>query len=495
MTVEHTELAIVGGGPAGLAAAHRASEARISVTIIDEQQRLGGQIFRQPPRSFQVASWMSAEAYRNGLETLRRIETAASVTKMLSTSVWAIFREHGAKHGNLMLFDGSRIARLAADRVVLAAGCYERPIPFPGWHLPGVMSAGAIQTLLKSQQVAVARRVVLAGSHPLLLVVAAQLLAAGVEIAALVFAQSGSTLVAGLRSPRALWSGRHAFGQAVGALGQLRRARVPLYFGSLVTAARGDGRIESVLIESTRRSVAAVRAVDCDALGVCYGFCSSSELARQVGARSEWSAGSGWRVQADEWLRSSVSGVYVAGEQLGIAGMEAAFASGELAALAVALDLGKVAAPDAGRHARRLRRTLARYRRFASWLAELSTPSEELLAQLRTPDTVLCRCEDVTLADVEATVRAHPEAGDASSVKLLARTGMGPCQGRMCEGAVRSVLAQKLGVSPASIPGYTVRPPVRPVPLGALADFDSALDIDPAALAIASPGHQNEGMQ
>jgi thioredoxin reductase len=483
MTREETcDVAIVGGGPAGAAAAVAAHSLGLSVCLIDEQPRLGGQIYRQPPAGFKVDSWLAGRVYAEGKALIARAQTLAGLRHIASATVCALFPggQAGAAHGghHLLFHDNERLGRVAARYVVLAAGCYELPVPFPGWHLPGVMSAGGIQTLLKSQRVAAGDNIMLAGSHPLLIVVAKQLLDAGIRVAGVAIAQPAWRVARLMKSPMAAWTTRGNFAHLLGCLAALRRARVPLLFGHAVVAALGKERLEAVCLRDLGGS-SQERPVACDALGVCYGFAPSSELARQAGARHSWRAGGGWVVQADEFMRSSVEGLYVAGELTGVAGAEAAALSGEIAGVGVALAAGRVTASTAQQRTRHLRRRLVRIRRFAQVLAEWAQPSEALLAKLAQPTALLCRCEDVTVGQVAAALRADRSLQSASTVKLRTRVGMGPCQGRMCEFSVRRLVAEERGRRVEDVPGYVVRVPVKPLPIALLAGDPGALDIDP----------------
>lgn len=470
MTCDSCEVAIIGGGPAGLAAAAAMQACGLDVWLIDEQPRLGGQIYRQPPAGFRVDSWLSGRIYRRGKALLERVERLADLTRVAPATVWGLFPAEsipGGGHRILYERDG-KMGRLEAAHVLLATGCYEMPIPFPGWHLPGVMSAGGIQTLLKSQRVAAGSKVILAGSHPLLLVAADQLVGAGVHVAAVVLSQSLAAVARALRSPRSLLGGFGQLRHAASCLSRLRRARVPLLLGHIVTEALGADAVEAVRI---RRSDlrGGSREVPCDALGICYGFLASSELARQAGARSQWQSGSGWVVAADEFMRSSVRGVSVAGELIGVAGAEAAAISGEIAGLGIAVDCRRLDPDAALSRARVLHRRLGKIRLFARHLATLSSPAPQLLQRLATPATLLCRCEDITVGDLAAALQREPGIASASSAKLLTRVGMGACQGRMCETAVRRLIAGSRDSALSLIAGYVPRVPVKPVRLEAIA--------------------------
>ncbi|MGH8270323.1 MAG: (2Fe-2S)-binding protein, partial [Steroidobacteraceae bacterium] len=285
---------------------------------------------------------------------------------------------------------------------------------------------------------------------------------------AVVLSQSLTTVVRALSSPAALLGGFGQLRHAGSCLSRLRRARVPLLLGHVVTEALGADAVEAVRVcRSDLRGES--RELPCDAVGICYGFLASSELARQAGARSTWESGSGWVVAADAFMRSSVPGVSVAGELIGVAGAEAAALSGEIAGLGIAVDCRRLEPDAALPRARALRRRLDRARRFARLLAKLSSPAPQLLQRLATPATLLCRCEDITVGELSAALQREPDIASASAAKLLTRVGMGTCQGRMCETAVRRLIADNSDSALSAIAGYVPRMPVKPVRLEAIA--------------------------
>jgi NADPH-dependent 2,4-dienoyl-CoA reductase/sulfur reductase-like enzyme len=471
---ERCDLAIVGAGPAGLAAALVATECGLDVRLLDEQPRLGGQIYRQPPEGFRVDSWLAGRVYRRGRALLKRVETLRGLRHVPEATVWGLFSAEpaaGESRHRVCFERAGELSALDARYVLLASGCYEMPVPFPGWHLPGVMSVGAIQTLLKSQRVAAGRNVILAGSHPLLLIAADQLLEAGVRVSAVIFSQPPGALTRMLASPLSLIGALPQLLNGARCVRRIRRAGVPLLSGHVVTEALGSDTVEAVRVCPSGQHGES-QVIACDTVGLCYGFLASTELARQAGARCAWETGSGWVVRTDEFMRSSIPNIRVAGELIGVAGAEAAALSGEIAALGIVSDAGHLNAGAASIRSRQLRRRLKRLRTFAARLAEVASPPPELLRRLASPETLVCRCEEVTVGTITDALRADPSIGSASTAKLLTRVGMGMCQGRMCEHAVRRLLGESRGRLLRDIPGFVPRPPVKPIPLAALAALD-----------------------
>lgn len=464
MTDEMVDVAIVGGGPAGQAAAMQTRAAGLSTCIIDEQQRPGGQILRQPPRSFDVVGWMGGRLYRRLREQLRRTEADAGLRWIGGTSVTGLWAE---EDGFRLSVSGGQVGALRARRVLVAAGCYDMPVALPGWTTPGVMSAGGLQTLIKGQQLVPGQEVLLFGTHPLMLVLAYQLLAADVRIKGVLFAQPlGTMLMQGLSHAAAAFVAPGPLRAAMASWFRLRRASVPIRFDASVERLNGDG----ALIGAQLRERNAVRRIDCDLAAMCFGFLPQSDLPRMAGAKMRWSQpAGGWETVHDAWMRSDVPGLYVAGETSGVSGADAALLEGELAGLAMAMDAGQLAFPLADRMARPLRRALARLQPFIAMLRAIADPRPWLPAG--DAGTIICRCEDVTLATVDDAITQARGAGSqfgASAIKLRCRAGMGLCQGRSCEHMLMRRIATQCDRPLEAVTGFRSRYPVRPVAIDEL---------------------------
>jgi thioredoxin reductase len=478
MTVHEHDLLIVGSGPAGLAAAAQAVAHGLRVAILDEQARAGGQILRQPPREFRVSGWLAGRAYEplkqllRGTERLEGVEwhTRTSVLGLMPASRTALPASPGTGF-DVVVAQPTGTRTLHTRRIVLASGCYELAAALPGATLAGVMTAGAIQTFLKSQQYLVGEEIFFCGTHPLQILVADQVVRGGGRVAGVAFAQPAASALALLRHPAIL--ARHAgrFAMLGAAFARLRLAGVPVLFGQVVTQVEGTERARAVQLAKWDAAAGVGKRtarVECDAVGLCFGFFPQSELARQLGADCAWDAPvGGWAARHDEWMRSSVGGLYVAGEVTGVAGAEVSRLEGALAGLAAALDAGRISHSAADQTASPIRRHLVALRGFARLLTELSSPAA-VLPDLLTPQTVICRCENVTFGELNRTLQENPDIGTPRAAKLATRVGMGQCQGRACEHAV----ARLCGV-PAARPAreayaFAARFPARPVRIGDL---------------------------
>jgi NADPH-dependent 2,4-dienoyl-CoA reductase/sulfur reductase-like enzyme len=462
-----------------LAAAQALHEQGFAVTLIDEQPRAGGQFLRQPPRAFTVSNWLPGKLYAPAKSVLHAMDGRAGIDWRLSSTVLGImpaspYRVGGRGVSHELWVQGSSTAYvLRARAVLLATGCYERPLAFPGWTLPGVMGAGAIQGFLKSQQFVPGNRFVLAGSHPLQLLVADQLVSAGAEVAAVVFTQRWQRAAALLLRPGVLLQHCRPFFETARMLGRLRRARVPILFGRTIVRADGTDAVERVTVGALRTDGSIdhgrARTFECDRLGLCHGFLASSELARQAGAQVRWCEHEGgWVVDHDEWFESTAARIFVAGEITGVAGADAALEKGRIAAAGILHALGRIDKETAQRLAQQARRSLARIADFAAALRMLARPPPGLALETMTPETILCRCEQVRRGTFEQALRDHPHVQSADAAKLLTRVGMGLCQGRLCGDNAARLIAMMRDANVTDVGAFQARAPVKPLLLGTI---------------------------
>ena len=393
---------VIGAGPAGLAAAYRAAQAGLRVTVVDDNPAAGGQIWRgerQKPTSPEAQAWF---------EKIRSVDI-----KLINGA--RVFQQ--PRIGTLLAETSEGVCELSYTNLVLATGARERFLPFPGWTLPNVMGAGGLQALVKTGLPIEGKRVVVAGSGPLLLAVAAYLRTRGAEV--LLIAEQASSLqlakfVIGVA------------GKASQALSLKRQLRGVRYLnGCWVIAAHGTDKLESVTLSRGGK-------IKCDYLACGFHLVPNIELAELLSCAVENGS-----VNVDQYQQTSVANVYSAGEATGIGGLELSLVEGEIAGLAIA-----------GKHeqARGLFAVRDKQRKFAKRLNSTFSLRDEL-RQLPAPETIVCRCEDVTFE----RLRAH---SSWRAAKLQTRCGMGPCQGRVCGAAVEFLFDWR---------AESVRPPVVPV--------------------------------
>jgi thioredoxin reductase len=469
-------LAVIGAGSAGLAGAVTAAELGLSVALLDGSPQHGGQFYRHPAPSLGSARPEALHHDWAAFAELRRRLEQSDVSHLSGHHVWAVTKEdHGlwAVHA-VTGVDGTaeRSVRVRARTVLLATGAYERQLPFPGWTLPGVVGAGGAQAMLKSGLVLPGKRVVVAGSGPLLLAVASSLAAAGAQVPAVI--EAGGYL-GYARHPRALAANPQKLAEAAVHGAALLRHRVRLRLRSAVTQVHGTDRVEAVTVTRLDRDWRPVRGagrrIECDALAVGHGLAPQIELATALGCATHSLADGTSALVLDGLQETSVRGLWAAGETGGVGGAQLARSEGELAGLAAAARL--YGHPVREGRVRELQRRRDRMRVFADAMTIAHAPAPGWTGWL-TDDTDVCRCEEVSAGSIREAV-TDLGARDARTVKLLTRAGMGWCQGRMCGTAVACLAAREGAVEPPA----ERRPFAVPVPLSALASLDGPAEIGP----------------
>jgi len=454
---------VVGGGPAGLAAARTAARHGVRVVLVDENSELGGQHYRQMPAGFRAPE--RARIGRESDEGRRLIDEVRGlgVEVRLESVAWGIF------DGRVVaLATSGESSRIAAETLILAPGAYDRPVPFPGWTLPGVITASGAQNLVKAYRVLPGRRVLIAGSGPLLLAVAHSLLAGGARIAAICEASPmrhlwryGPRLLPHLNFVQ---QGHHY-------RREIAEAGVPFLAGHVIRRALGGAEVTGAVVspcDGEWRPVGGTELhYDADCVVVGYGFLSSLELSRLAGCEERYAAGLGDYVPVrSRELESTVPGIFVVGAGARVPGAAVALEEGHLAGLAVANRLGLLTGRGYSREASRARGRLlhlAGFRRVMDDLYRFGAGLHALADDL----TTLCRCEEVAVSEAVAAVRDG--ARHVDEVKAWTRIGMGRCQGRMCGPALAHVIARATGGPVTEAGVFTPRPPVKPVRLAALA--------------------------
>lgn len=456
------DLVIVGAGPAGLAAATTAAELGLRTAVIDEQAEPGGQIYRgiesvAARRPAHLA--LLGPDYAAGLALVQRFR-ASGAEYLPQTSVWQIDKDR-----NVFTRSNGRAARIAAKQILVAAGAMERPVPVPGWTLPGVLTCGAAQTLLKSTGAVPAGRVVLAGAGPLLLLLATQLVRAGVKPAAILelrpnYAPALRHLPGFLRAPAYL-------GKGLRLLKELRRAGVKIRNGASNLHVRGSDSVQEIQYDWSGQT----RIEPADVVLLHQGIVPNMNLALSVRCEYAWDdAQRCFQPRLDEWGNTSVPGVQIAGDNGGIIGAQAAEISGHLAALGAAGAQEKITAHERDDRAQPLRNALSRHLAARPFLDALYRPAQDMVAP-RHPETVVCRCEEICAGDIRKIVTTQGCPGP-NQMKSFTRCGMGPCQGRLCGLTVVELIAECRGVPVSEVGYYRIRSPIKPITLGEIANLD-----------------------
>ncbi len=448
------DVAVIGAGPAGLVAATIAAQADARTLLLDEQPAPGGQIYRAIGETPLRQRGILGPDYWEG-EALVEAFRASGADYAPGSTVWSL---SGRRELGVSGAGRSRI--IAAKRVVIATGALERPFPIPGWTLPGVMTAGAGQILLKTGGFVPAGRVVLAGCGPLLWLIAWQYLNAGFAPDLILDTTPRENRLALLQRAPAFALSRYVWKGLRLMLAVRRKVRV--VSGVTLLSAHGSGRVQSV----RWRAGGSEDEQSTDLLLLHQGVVPDTNLAMAAGVTHHWDdVQLCWKPVLDDDFRSSVEGVFVAGDGAGIAGAQAARERGRIAGIAAVTDIRPEMRQSLADKARAARAQLARHVRGRRFLDTLYKPAR----QFRVPndDVIACRCEEVTAGAIRAAAQ-HGCPGP-NQLKIFLRAGMGPCQGRMCGLTVTELLAEAHDRSPAAIGHYRLRPPVKPITVGELA--------------------------
>ncbi len=460
------ELAVIGAGPAGLSATTLAAELGLDVVLIDEQASPGGQVYRALAEAPTERANLLGADYQRGralLDSLRK----SGAEHWLETSVWSLDQER-----ELGLVRAGRATSQRFERVIIAGGAMERPVPFPGWTLPGVMNAGAAQILLKSAGIVPADGTVIAGGGPLLLLVAWQYLRAGVKVKAVLETSPRSNMLRAAPHLLRASAAAHYIRRGVKYTVDLARAGVPIHYGVSRFQAHGDRHIEAVEFNApTWWGGRSNRVLATDSLLVHFGVIPRTSLVRAAGGALVWDQDlQSWRPRVDAWGNTSVDGIAVAGDAAGIGGAVAAEHSGRLAALAAACGLGHITVAERDRLGRAdmaWRRKDLRIRPFLNALYRL--PQQFLVPG---DETIVCRCEEISAGQIREAVREGHT--DPDQVKFLLRCGMGPCQGRQCALSVAHIVAAAQRRPASAFGPFRVRAPIRPLSFEQLAALNMA---------------------
>ncbi len=454
------DCAIVGAGPAGMSAAIELAQAGADVVVLDRADRAGGQIYRSAADSPLPDAASLGPDYAAGADLISRFEDSGA-KHLAGADAW-----HLGDDGRILFSYQGETRELHSREMLLCPGAMERPMPIPGWTLPGVMTAGAAQVMLKSDAV-VADGAVFAGSGPLLYLIVAQYLRLGVPVAALVETTPRQHyLDAAPLMPRAL----RQLGQLRKGLSLLREIRasgVSIYRHAENLEVLGDENAKGLRFVASGKQY----EVAADTVFLHHGVQPNLNMTRAMGLAHHWnSAQMCWQVTVDAFGESSVAHVSVAGDGAGIVGADGACAAGRVAAQNISHRLGRISRAERDNKTKSDLAYLSALKPFRRFIDCLYRPTDALSSP-RQANTLVCRCEEQSMGDLRTGFEQG--ARDPNALKSLTRCGMGPCQGRQCGHLVTGLLAQWREESPEAVGYYRLRSPQRLLTLDELGRYET----------------------
>lgn len=452
-----TQVVVIGAGPAGLAAATLLAEQQVQVLLLDEQPAPGGQVYRNIERATATPVLLKALGtdYQHGSQLARHFR-ASGAEYQPGTQIWQVTPQR-----EIWFSRGGRSQQIRTETVILATGAMERPVPVPGWTLPGVVTAGALQILLKSSALVPDEPFVIAGSGPLLYLLVQQCLAAGARPTAILDTTARQNKHHALRHlPEAASTreGRRYLAKGLVMLATLRRSGVLRYRHVTDISIDGSDAVTGISF----RSDGAPHRLDARLVALHEGVIPAQQLPRSIGCDYAWDDGQRcFTPKLDAWGNSSIDGVLIAGDAAGIGGARAAVHAGRLAAYEALRRLGRLDAAQRDKLAVADRRTRQSHLAIRRFLDVLYAPRNEILHPA--DDVTVCRCEEIAAGSVRAVVRQG--CLGPNQAKAFLRAGMGACQGRLCGPLITELIAAERGVPPEDVGYYRIRPPLKPITL------------------------------
>jgi len=454
------DLIIIGAGPAGMAAAVEAGKSGLSVMVLGDQWSPGGQVYRAIEQARPDRLEALGPDYRNGQDLAAQFRKT-NVEYLSGATVWQV--EPG---GIVNFITGDKARQIKGKWILIATGARERPVPIPGWTLPGVMAATAADVLLKSHGIVPSGSTVLAGSGPLLFLTAARLIDFGVTVNAVLDTTPLSNYFSALPAlPKALRAYEYLL-KGLRMKRQIRRSGTPIYRNVKNLEAEGSNAVETVRFSSNGTP----RELKVDTLLLHNGVIPDTQIPQQLACEHVWyDTQRYWQPLVDKWGNSSENGIGVIGDVAGISGAKAAEASGHLAGLDAAYRLNVISRQERALRAAPLEKTLSREKAVRPFLDRLFRPDPDLLIP-RDDQTIVCRCEEVTAGQIREALELG--ALGPNQLKTQTRCGMGPCQARMCGLIISEIIADYRKEDISRVGYLRIRPPIKPITVEQLSDLE-----------------------
>jgi NADPH-dependent 2,4-dienoyl-CoA reductase/sulfur reductase-like enzyme len=452
---KQVDIVVIGAGPAGINAAVCATNHGASVTVLDEQPTAGGQIYRALSQVDNDRIKLLGKAYSYGGKLIEQLRQSTAI-HITGATVWSV------EDTGVITYSTERQAhRISAKVIIIATGALERPYPIPGWTLPGVMTVGAAQILLKSSGV-IPVKPVLAGTGPLLYTVASQFIAAGVNITGIVDTVTSANTAQAARHLPVATPGPVFTGLKY--LWQIKRSGIPYYKNATNLKITGDRKADGIEFQYKGK----VQSLRSDCVLLHQGVIPNTQISRSLRGDHHWSAlQQCFQPTLNQWGKSSAENIYIAGDGAAISGAIVAEHLGTIAALGALTQLNIISETQRDQLASAAFNAVNKLKRLRKFLDTLYQPP--LQALLPDDKTIVCRCEEVTAGDI----RRYAGLGcvGPNQTKSFGRCGMGPCQGRYCGTTVTGILAAEHALSHEQVGAYRIRSPIKPVTLEELASL------------------------
>lgn len=477
------ELVIVGAGPAGMQAAIAAASAGVQVILIDSSPLPGGQYYKQLPRPFLSDN---QDSHHEHAHQLFSHLANPHIEVMTETMVWGIFAGANAGTWQVATYGPTGCFGLETKKIILANGAYDRSISFPGWDLPGVITAGAALTMLKHQHFLPGKRILLSGSGPLQMAAAAWLIDSGAEVVA-VLESSPNLIKHGIRYLPALTAQTARIREGLGYLRSFIKAKTNYKFGWSITSCSGAGQVQQATfakLDSRGLPIPGTKETkEVDTVVLGYSLNPNTSLSRMVPCEMEFQhLRGGFVPRRNENFETSQPGIYAAGDCAGVGGAPLSEVEGRITGSAIAHQLGYLSIQEYDAIREKEAGSLAREKRFADVLGDLFSFTPDLSSMAGA--TIICRCEQISLAEIRAAIAMGAQT--VTDIKNITRSGMGNCQGRTCATLIAGILAKETQ-RPIQAGGFlATRPPIHPVPLSALENYqyheDSSVQVQRGSL-------------
>ncbi|MBT3487176.1 MAG: FAD-dependent oxidoreductase [Desulfobacula sp.] len=455
----HFDAIVIGAGPAGLSCASALTGFGLEVLLLDEQTRPGGQIYKNIENVFGKRLQILGEDYAAGQKLVSRFRRQ-KLDYVPSAAVWQV-EEDGHVYYSC---EGSSF-EVFGKFIVAATGAMERPVPFPGWTLPGVMGAGGASNLIKDAGLMPKGKVVLAGSGPLLFLEAVHLIDMGADIRAILETTSVLPHLSSLFHLPAAVRRTDFLKKGMSMLQRIKKAGIKHYKGITRLAARGEENLESVHAQKGEKQL----DFEADLLLTHFGVIPNTAIFRQIGCRHAWNEVQRyWYPECDKWGRTSHNAIFAAGDGKFVHGAVAAALKGEMAALAITADMGMIHESECSIWAGQIEKQLARDLYPRPFIDALYAPAPDLYEAA--PETIVCRCESITMGQINRVIKEG--CIDPNEIKALLRPGMGACQGRMCGSALSEIISLRSGIDIKAVGTLNIRPPLKNISLQEIADIE-----------------------